>query len=72
MDWDAAARSTMVPFLMPWDGSIPTPRIRSRFSASTRATSVQIFVVPMSIPTTIDSSMAIAPSGDKVRGLFPR
>ena len=59
MDWEAAARSTMVPLRMPWEGSMPTPRMRRLCSPSTRATRVQTLVVPISIPTTIGSSIGL-------------
>src|SRR5512142_2575157 len=64
IDWEAACRSTMVPLRMPCEGSMPTPRMRRAGPwprsawppPSTRATSVQTLVVPISMPTTICSS----------------
>src|SRR5215216_5568084 len=53
--WEAAARSTMIPFLIPSEGSMPTPRMRMDLSSSTRPTSVHTLVVPTSMPTTLSS-----------------
>src|SRR5690349_18480761 len=58
---DAAARSTMTPFLIPSEGSMPTPRMRTDLSSSTRPTNVQTFVVPTSMPTTISSILLTHP-----------
>src|SRR5215211_5073159 len=52
---EAAARSTIIPFLIPSEGSMPTPRMRMEWLSSTRPTSVQTLVVPTSMPTTISS-----------------
>ena len=61
---DAASRSTITPFVMPFEGSMPTPKICSEPASCTRPTSVQTFVVPTSIPTTI-SSILMAPSDNR-------
>src|SRR5215216_6177266 len=55
MACDAAARSTIMPFLIPSEGSMPTPRMRMERLSSTRPTSVHTLVVPTSMPTTISS-----------------
>src|SRR5512146_2981916 len=55
IDWEAAARSTIIPLRMPSEGSMPTPRIRMDLSSSTRPTRVHTLVVPTSMPTTISS-----------------
>src|SRR5512147_1134441 len=69
---EAAARSTMMPFLMPSDGSMPTPRIRMDLSSSTRPTRVQILVVPTSMPTTISSISPFCSIGGRVGERFSR
>src|SRR5262249_24886865 len=53
--------SSTMPFLTPWEGVIPTPRTRRSSSGVTSATSVQILLLPTSMPASMLSLNAEPP-----------
>src|SRR5919198_602905 len=67
IDSTTSSGLTTTPFLMPRDGTMPTPMISRCSSGETSAISAQTLVVPTSTPTTI-LSLLIGQSSSSVVG----